>query len=653
MIRHRARNRRPSIAVESLELRTLMATVASATSATVNLTSTSSNSGAMDLQSFFVRFSAAASMGQEQAAIKAVGGSVATSYPDGLILVDVAPTASVTAAIARIKASSLVTYTLPNSLIHDAVATVYPNDPGFPSEYALNNVNNVDIDAPQAWGVTTGSSSVIVAVLDTGLDFTNPDFAYHLWTNPTNDAAAGYPNDIHGWNFVSNTNDVEDDNGHGTHVTSLLAAAGNNGTGIAGVAWNVQIMPVKFLDSNGDGTTAGAVDAIYYAVNHGARVINASWGGISYTQPLADAIAYANAHNVVFVTAAGNNGTNNDVTPSYPASIRLPNTLSVAAVDGNGQLASFSNYGASTVDIAAPGVNILGDYPSSLASNELQFLSGTSMSTAFVSGVAALVASMYPSDTAAQIVQRIDATAKPLLSLAGKVISGGMVDAYHALISSDQETQAAILASSEFSSNHGSTPQGFVTGLYLDLLDRSPDPGGLAYWSNLIQSGAATRQQIATAILDSPEAATTQVAEWYQSDLGRTASIAALKLDSGVNYWATLLEAGQTNETVESYLLASPEYLKGHGGTPTSEVDGWYETVLGRAADSAGAAAWINALQQGVAPLTVIEALDTTAEARATKVARWYTSYLGRTTGLAALKVDSGVLGYAAMLPPS
>ncbi len=155
-------------------------------------------------------------------------------------------------------------------------------------------------------------------------------------------------------------------------------------------------MPVKFLDANGDGTTDAAVSAIDFAVDHGARVINASWGGIDYTQPLYDAIAYANAHNVVFVTAAGNDGTDNDVVPSYPASLHLPNELSVAAVDSNGQLPSFSNYGPNTVDLAAPGVDILGDYPTALSASGLQVLSGTSMSTAYVTGVVALLEGLHP-----------------------------------------------------------------------------------------------------------------------------------------------------------------------------------------------------------------------------------------------------------------
>ena len=595
----------------------------------------------------FVKFAATATTVEEGAAIRAVGGTTVTTYPDSLQLVQLAPGSDVATTVKKLESRSGVSYASANSVIHTEAATVTPNDPGYPYEWGLNNANNVDIDAPEAWSVTTGSPAVIVAVLDSGLDLSNPDFASHLWTNPVNDAAAGYPNDVHGWNFVSNTNNVNDDNGHGTHVTSLIAAAGNNGTGVAGVAWNVQIMPVKFLDSNGEGTTSEAVSAIYYAVNHGARVINASWGGIGFTQPLDDAIAYANAHNVVFVTAAGNDGTDNDLVPSYPASLRLPNELSVAAVDANGQFPSFSNYGPQTVNLAAPGVSILGDYPTSLSASGYQVLSGTSMSTAFVTGVAALLVSQHPEYTAAQVVQRIDATVKPLPSLAGKVITGGMVDAYQALTTGDSAVQTAILGSDEFYAAQGSTLQGFVNALYVDLLDRPSDPGGLSYWTGLLQSGASTRAGVIAAILGSFEARETEVAEWYQNDLGRTNSIADLKADSGVQSWALQLVQGASDEVIEGDILASPEFLLNHGASPPSVAAAWYQTIVGRTADPAGLTTWANFLQAGQSPLTVVQTFEATAEAKATRVARWFIRYLNRTTSLADLKNDPGVLSFA------
>ena len=664
-----ARTPRRLPTLESLEPRTLLASGTGLT-----LASTSPSVLPLDpATEVFVRFQPTASAGQEAAVIRLVGGTTRITYPDGLTLIQVGSASKAAGAIRQLDANSAVVYAQADVLIHSEAAQVVPNDPTFPYSWGLYNVNNVDIDAPEAWSVTTGNPSTIVAVLDTGIDLSNSDFAGRIWTNPVNDAAQGYPNDLHGWNFVSNNNNITDNNGHGTFVTSLIAAAGNNGTGVAGVDWNAQIMPVKFLDSNGNGTTDEAVSAIIYAVDHGAKVINASWGGLDFTQPLYDAIAYANAHNVVFVTAAGNDGTNNDVTPSYPATFRLPNELSVAAVDSNGQLPLFSNYGPQTVDIAAPGVNIPGDYPTKFSANGLQVLSGTSMSTAYVSGVVALLAGQNPTLSAAQLVQRVDATAKPLPGLAGKIITGGIVDAYSALTltsatpgvtasgasplaansASDAADQATILASDEFLANNGGTGQGFITGLYLDLLDRSPDPASLAAWTNLSQAGTSTRFQIASEILNSPEAEETQVAHWYQDDLGRTASIASLKTDPGVLVWAQLLSGGLSNETVEAAILASPEYLQDHGGSFPNEAAGWYQNLTGRDADPAGQSVWANLLSAGDAPFTLVQAFQNTPEARATKAARWFSTYLGRNSTLASLKTDLGVQAFASTLLPT
>ena len=619
------------------------------TSATSVVPSASVSSLTDAAASFFVRFQATATASEAAATIRAIGGVTQKIYPDGLELVRLAQGGSVPAAVRQAEMSPLVDYAQADTVIKQAAA-VDPTDAGFGYEWGLNNSNNVDIDAPEAWGITTGNPYTIVAVLDTGIDLSNPDMAGRIWTNPYNDAAAGYPNDVHGWNFVANNNNVQDNNGHGTFVSSIIGAAGNNSYGIAGIAWNVQIMPVKFLDSSGVGTTDAAVSAIYYAVNHGARIINASWGGIDFTQPLADAISYANAHNVVFVTAAGNEGANNDVVPSYPSSIRLPNELSVAAVNANGQLPSFSNYGATTVDLAAPGVSILGEYPAAYSANGLQVLSGTSMSTAFVSGVVALLAAVHPDYSAAQLVQRINATVKPLPSLTGKVITGGMVDAYLALGSSDAEVQATILGSNEFYAHEGATAAGFVTGLYQNLLDRNPDAGGLAYWSSIIASGAATRSAVAAAILATAEAKATQVAEWYQTDLGRTTAINLLKNDPGVLSWAQRLTSGSTPESVEAAILSSVEYLKAHGGSPPPVVAAWYLNVMGRAADPGGLTYWSNLLWAGATPGTVIQAFQNTSEAKTTRVARWFSRYLGRPATLATLKADPGVAAFAGNL---
>ena len=625
------------------------------------------------LVNLLVRFNPDATASEQQAALSPLRASVLTSYPDGPELIRLGEGIGADAALRSLQSNPEVLYAQADSTIHASSLPVVPNDPSFGQLWGLNNANNVDIDAPEAWRITTGTPSTIVAVLDSGIDLSNPDFAGKIWTNPVNDAAQGYPNDIHGWNFVNGNNNVQDDDsqGHGTHVSGIIAAAGNNAYGVVGVDWNAQIMPLKFLDSTGTGSTDNAVAGIYFAVSHGARVINASWGGVDASPALSNAISYANNHNVVFVTAAGNDGTNNDFFASYPASFRLPNVLSVAAVDRNGQLPSFSKFGAKTVDIAAPGVDILSDAPANVSANRLETLSGTSMSTAYVSGVAALLAGAYPGLTAAQIVQRIDATAKPLPSMAGKTISGGMLDAYSALVaggvpigssppaglptltpgfSTDEQVQSFLLGSDEFYANHGSSAQGFITGLYVDLLGRLPDPAGLQQWVGVFQSGTATRYQIAYAILTSAEGRLTEVAHWYQDDLGRTTSIAALKADPGVAYWANLLDVGFGDNTVQAMIMSSAEYLFGHGATPGTVVRGYYEDLCGRDPAPSEQAGWAGLFALGYSPYTIVRYFQGAPESQQTKVARWFVNDLGRATPVAVLKNDPGIKAFAADL---
>jgi thermitase len=314
------------------------------------------------------------------------------------------------------------------------------NDSYIKAQWGLNNAGKVDIDAPQAWKRTTGNPSIIVAVLDTGIDLSNPEFAGRIWTNPDSSGTDGYAGDVHGWNFVANDPNVQDDEGHGTHVSGILAASGDNGIGVAGVDWNAQIMPLKVLDANGNGTNSAIVAAIDYAVQHGARVINASWGGGFYSQAVADAISNAGSHGVVFVTAAGNGGTSDDTTPFYPASYRLPNEIVVTAVGESGTLPTFSDYGRTTVDLAAPGLNILSTMPG----GGYAYMSGTSMAVPYVAGVVSLVAGQHPSWSAAQIDQQVLATVKPLAGLAGRTLTGGIVDAARAVGVSHPWAQVAV-----------------------------------------------------------------------------------------------------------------------------------------------------------------------------------------------------------------
>jgi subtilisin family serine protease len=613
----------------------------------------------------FVRFVPGASAAAVGAALTTLGATVVTSYPDGPALIALRPGTNAARALAWLRIDPEVSYAEPNAALHDAA--VYPNDPSLFQQWGLNSVNNVDIDAPQAWGITQGSYNVIVAVLDTGIDLNNPEFAGRLWINPDSSGADGHPGDVFGWNFVGNNNNVQDHDGHGTHVAGILAASGNNGRGVAGVDWYARIMPVKVLDNSGNGTTDAAVSGIYFAVQHGARVINASWGGGDYSQAMADAIAYAGAHGVVFVTAAGNDGTNGDLNPSYPGSYRLSNEITVAAVDSFGNLASFSDYGARSVDLAAPGVNIWSTVPGSFAS-----YSGTSMATPYVSGVAALILSLQPQDTAAQVVQRILSTTKPLPGLAGRTATGGIVDAYNAVnftihttaavgagfpadvtllpsASTHEDVLAKILATTPFYAAQGGTDPGFVTGLFHTLAVRTPDLTALQAWTGLLQQGW-TRFQVAEAFERTPGALLTKVARWFQEVVGTSEPLGLLEQEPGVIALSNLLSAGQSDNAVLATLLAGDGYWALHGGTNAGFVSALFTSLLGRPVDPPSLSYYVGLLQGGVPRLNIVQMLQTTPEAKQLTVARWYQDNLAWTQTTDQLKSNPGVQYWAGFL---
>ncbi|HNT08898.1 S8 family serine peptidase, partial [Methanoculleus sp.] len=251
-----------------------------------------------------------------------------------------------------------------------------PNDPGFGNLWGLHNTGQAiigingtvgsDIDAPEAWSITTGSQDVIVAVIDTGVMYTHPDLAANIWRNPgeipdngIDDDGNGYIDDVCGWDFYSDDNDPGDLNGHGTHCAGTIAAVGNNALGVAGVMWNATIMPLQFLSPDGYGEDADAILAIQYATMMGADIISCSWGGDDDSQALKDAI---DATPALVVCAAGNDALDSDAVPHYPSSYDCANILAVAASNNTERLAPFSNVGATSVDVAAPGASILSTY---------------------------------------------------------------------------------------------------------------------------------------------------------------------------------------------------------------------------------------------------------------------------------------------------
>lgn len=303
---------------------------------------------------------------------------------------------------------------------------ITPNDPAY-KDGTLWNLNNTgqrgvadqDIDAPEGWATQHDAPEVIVAVVDTGIRLTHEDLKDNLWTNPgesgsgrenngIDDDHNGYIDDVHGVNVINKTGDPTDDVGHGTHVAGIIAASGNNGVGSVGVAWKAKIMSVKFLNAEGGGSLSGAIEAMDYARKMGAQVINASWGANGYSTLLEESFKEAGDAGAAIACAAGNFGQDIGSVPFTPASFDFPFQLTVAALAASGDLAGYSNYGGA--HIAAPGDEIYSTYFES--DNSYRTLSGTSMASPHVAGALALLRARYPSDTAAQLAQRLISGAK-------------------------------------------------------------------------------------------------------------------------------------------------------------------------------------------------------------------------------------------------
>jgi len=335
---------------------------------------------------------------------------------------------SVIEAIEECRKDPNVVYAEPNYIYRRFVE---PNDPQFSQLYGMTIT-----DSPAAWDIQTGSKSVIVGVIDTGVDWDHEDLADNIWTNtaeiPGNnmdDDGNGFVDDVRGWDFNNDDNNPDDDNDHGSHVSGTIGAVGNNSTGVVGVNWQGSIMPLKFLDGDGSGSLDDALGCILYGVNNGAKVLSNSWGGGGFSQSLEDAIQFANDNGVLFVAAAGNDSRDNDSVPSYPANYEVPNVISVAASTSSDNLASFSNRGRNTVHLAAPGENIR----STTKGNTYNTFSGTSMATPHVSGAAALIWAQFPSLSMAQIKMRVLGGVDRVASFSDATSTGGRLNVNNSL----------------------------------------------------------------------------------------------------------------------------------------------------------------------------------------------------------------------------
>lgn len=409
----------------------------------------------IDTHTVLIRFKDSADTATRDALCRKVGLGAMQTYKlvPGLALVHVA--GNPMDAIAQLKTSAAIDYIEPNYIYYRQAT---PDDPVFSQLWGMNQAANNDIDAPEAWDIYTGDPNYRVAIIDTGIDFNHPDLQGNIWVNPgeiANDGidndGNGYIDDVSGWDFTgtglgtkygTGDNNPQDGDGHGTHVAGTIAGKGNNGVGVAGVVWGAKIVPLKFLDDTGSGSTANAILAVDYCRVNGIKLSNNSWGGGGSSTALRTAISNAGAADHLFVAAAGNSSLNIDgLIKSYPASYNLANQINVAATTATGTLASFSNYGLTSVHVGAPGNAIVSTYSTTVAgSTGYASLSGTSMASPHVTGVAALLRGRMPAWTVAQVKSAILSTVKPLASLNGKTVTGGTVSAYKALLSTVVES---------------------------------------------------------------------------------------------------------------------------------------------------------------------------------------------------------------------
>ncbi|GAB4562576.1 MAG: S8 family serine peptidase [Haliangiales bacterium] len=416
-----------------------------------------------DASSIIVKFRDSPSVASASDVAASVGASFQDENRDGrddrfanvangrLAKLDLSAGVSVEAALVDLSGHPAIEFAEPNYIVH---TTLTPNDPDFGQLYGLHNTGQsggtpgADISAVNAWDTSVGSQDIVVGVIDTGIDYNHPDLAANMFVNPgeipnngVDDDGNGFVDDVHGINAITGSGDPFDDNDHGTHVAGTIGAVGDDGVGVVGVNWDVSLMGLKFLSGSGSGTTADAITCIDYAVdmklNRGVnlRVLNNSWGGGGFSQALEDAIASANSADILFAAAAGNSSSNNDSSPHFPSSYDVDNVLAVASTDRFDGMSSFSSFGATSVDLGAPGSSILSTTPG----NTYSVFSGTSMATPHAAGAAALILSVNDTLTATEVKDILMSTGDPVAALSGVTVSGNRINVEAALAAADPQ----------------------------------------------------------------------------------------------------------------------------------------------------------------------------------------------------------------------